>query len=211
MTLDWVSEHAHSSLSTTSIATDSGPQNCQTHCRVFVCLESLLQYSSSVCRLLFFLPVSFLLCQIKNASKLWLPICPRIYISWELLVFHMWSQMRKKKCDYPLLNNQQLYWYSLTVKLRDWVSRENNFTLKNAILFANAHLLAFHLIKSTNSKYESWYDNKLKKLIQAAYDLIPFLQKYIFLPKKHYLSFPKIMNKVWSESNYLNHLDGNHI
>lgn len=211
MTLDWVSEHAHSSLSTTSIATDSGPQNCQTHCRVFVCLESLLQYSSSVCRLLFFLPVSFLLCQIKNASKLWLPICPRIYISWELLVFHMWSQMRKKKCDYPLLNNQQLYWYSLTVKLRDWVSRENNFTLKNAILFANAHLLAFHLIKSTNSKYESWYDNKLKKLIQAAYDLIPFLQKYIFLPKKHYLSFPKIMNKVWSGSNYLNHLDGNHI
>lgn len=210
MTLDWVSEHAHSSLSTTSIATDSGPQNCQTHCRVFVCLESLLQYSSSVCRLLFFLPVSFLLCQIKNARIMVTHLSKNIYLLGTACFPYVESN-EKKKCDYPLLNNQQLYWYSLTVKLRDWVSRENNFTLKNAILFANAHLLAFHLIKSTNSKYESWYDNKLKKLIQAAYDLIPFLQKYIFLPKKHYLSFPKIMNKVWSGSNYLNHLDGNHI
>ena len=59
-------------------------------------LTSLLQYSSSVCRLLFFLAVSFLLYPIKNASKLWLLICPRIYISWELLIFQMWSQMRKK-------------------------------------------------------------------------------------------------------------------
>lgn len=96
-------------------------------------------------------------------------------------------------------------------KQKDWVSREMNFTLKNAILFENAHLLAFFLIESKNSKYESWYDNKLKKLIKTAYDLTPFIQKYIFLPKKFYLSFPKIMNKVWGWSNYLNHLDWNHI
>ena len=31
----------------------------------------------------------------------------------------------------------------------------DEFHIKNAIPFANAHLLAFRLIKSTNCKYES--------------------------------------------------------
>lgn len=75
------------------------------------------------------------------------------YISLGATLFPAVEVFNERKIN--VLNNSAIIMIFSNCKTKGLGIKEKIAKTKNAIPFANAHLLAFHLIKSTNSKYES--------------------------------------------------------